>query len=243
MSEQSILEQMRADIQRALVKPLEQRRWAMIVDIRKCVGCHGCTVACKAENKTPLDVDYRFVKDAEDGEYPNVRHYFMPNLCMQCDNAPCVKACKDGSVTKGKDGVVRIVYVRNTGDPRVTAACPYGVMFTDKGEYYTEDTPKREAYEDADTFEYGKEAGRKGKIGKNRKCHYCLHRIEAGMFPACVSTCIGEANYFGDLDDSSSLVAQMAKEKGLYVFGADFGTKPITRYLGADAYSCAKCHG
>jgi len=242
MSEQSVLEQMRADVQRALAKPPEQRHWAMIVDIRKCVGCHACTVACKAENKTPEGVDYRFVKDAEDGEYPNVKHYYMPNLCMQCDNAPCVKACKDGSVTQGKDGVVRIDYAKNTGDSKVAAACPYGVMSVDKGNYYTDGTPKKEAYEDAETFEYGAKAGRKGKVGKNRKCHYCLHRVEAGMLPACVATCIGEANYFGDLNDPKSLVAQKAKEKGLYVFGADFGTKPTTKYLGADAYGCAKCH-
>ncbi|NOY13151.1 MAG: 4Fe-4S dicluster domain-containing protein [Deltaproteobacteria bacterium] len=242
MSEKSVLEQMRADIERALAKPLEQRRWAMIVDIEKCVGCHGCTAACKAENKTPHGVDYRFVKDAEDGEYPDVKHYFMPNLCMQCDKAPCVEACTDGSVTKGVDGVVRIDYAKNTGDPKVTAACPYGVMSTDEGDYYTKGTPKLEPYEDAATFEYGQEAGRKDKIGKNRKCHYCLHRIEAGMLPACVSTCIGEANYFGDLNDPESLVAKLAGKKGIYIFGADFGTDPITRYLGADEYHCAMCH-
>lgn len=242
MSEQGMLEQMREDLARALAKPPEQRRWGMIIDVEKCIGCHGCTVACKAENKTPRGVDYRFVKEAEDGEYPNVQQYYMPNQCMQCDNAPCVKACKDGSVTKGVDGVVRIDYSKNTGDPKVTAACPYGVMSTDEGEYYTDGTPKKEAYEDAATFEYGQKAGRKGKIGKNRKCHYCMHRVEAGMLPACVTTCIGESNYFGDLNDPKALVTQMAKKKGLYVFGADFGTKPVTRYLGADAYSCAKCH-
>ena len=115
-------------------------------------------------------------------------------------------------------------------------------MSVDDGGYYTDGTPQREAYESADTFEYGKKAPRKGKIGKNRKCHYCLHRVEAGMLPACVSTCIGEANYFGDLNDSKSIVAKKAKEMGVYLFQAGLGTKPTTRYLGADAISCADCH-
>jgi len=115
-------------------------------------------------------------------------------------------------------------------------------MSVDKGNYYTDGTPKKEVYEDSDTFEYGTKADRKGKVGKNRKCHYCLHRVEAGMLPACVSTCIGEANYFGDLNDPKSLVAQMAKKKGIYIFQADLGTKPTTKYFGADAYGCAKCH-
>ena len=62
------------------------------------------------------------------------------------------------------------------------------------------------------------------------------------MLPACVSTCIAAANYFGDLNDPTSLVAQKAKEMGLYIFGAKFGTKPTTKYLGADDYHCARCH-
>lgn len=243
MAQELLQEQMREDVQRALRKPPEQRHWAMIIDVRKCVGCHACTVACKAENKTPPGVNYRTVKEAEVGTYPNVQRLFMPTLCMQCENPPCVKACKDGSIFKGKDGVVRIDYARNTGDPAVNKACPYGAMSTDDGSYYTDGTPKHEAYEDADTFEYGVEAGRKAKIGKNRKCHYCLHRVEAGMLPACVSTCIGAANYFGDLNDPTSLVAQKAGEIGLYIKGANFGTKPTTKYLGADEYHCASCHG
>jgi len=242
MAEKSLLEQMRGDVQRALNKPMGQRRWAMIVDIRKCVGCHACTVACKAENLTPPGVDYRIVREAEDGQYPNVQHYFMPTLCMQCEKPPCVAACKDGSVTKGKDGVVRIDYAKNTGDPAVVKACPYDAMSIDDAGYYTDGTPQHEMYEDADTFEYGLKSGRKGKMHKNRKCHYCLHRVEVGMLPACVTTCIGAANYFGDLNDPDSVVAKVAKDKNIYIFRADQKTGPTTRYMSADPQSCAKCH-
>ncbi len=238
----SVLEVMRDDIRRALKKPPEKRRWGMIVDIRKCIGCHACSVACKAENKTPEGVDYRTVKEVEDGEFPNVQRFFMPGLCMQCDNPPCVKACKDGSMSKSKDGIILIDYKKNSGDPNVAKACPYGVLSVDKGNYYTDGTPKREKYEDIDTFEYSDKSGRTAKVGKNRKCHYCIHRVNAGMLPACVTTCIGEANYFGDLNDPNSVVSKKAKEKGLYIFQGELGTKPKTNYLGADTYDCAKCH-
>ncbi|RMF89834.1 MAG: twin-arginine translocation signal domain-containing protein, partial [Nitrospinota bacterium] len=76
------LERMRADLQRALQKPVEQRRWVMVIDARKCIGCNACTVACKAENATPPGVNYRVVPEVEAGEYPNVTRFFMPTQCM-----------------------------------------------------------------------------------------------------------------------------------------------------------------
>jgi len=237
----SVLERMRADLDRALKKPSSQRRWAMVIDIRRCVGCHACTVSCKAENKTPPGVDYRFVKDVEDGEYPEPIHLFMPGLCMQCDNPKCVSACEQGAIAKRPDGIVAIDYDKCGGcssDP----PCPYDLIFKDTGEYYSDGTPTRQPYETADCFEYGDREGRKNKIGKCRKCHYCLHRLEAGMLPACVTTCIGEANFFGDLNDSRSLVAEKAAESGIYFLEEALGTKPITRYLGNNRYDCAQCH-
>src|SRR3990167_1903486 len=80
------------DLQQALQKPIEQRRWAMVIDTRKCIGCNACSVACIAENNLPPGVTYRIVDDAEDGDYPKLQRYFMPTNCMQCQNAPCIEA-------------------------------------------------------------------------------------------------------------------------------------------------------
>lgn len=244
MAEKSLLEQMREDVVRALKKPVEERRWAMVIDIRKCIGCHSCTVACKAENKTAPGMEYRWVAEAEDGSYPNVSKYFMPTLCMQCEKPPCVKACREKAIFKRTDGIVEVDYDKCTHCDQ-PSACPYGVMFKDAGAYYTKNTPKLEAYEMAATFEYGKKQVRKkgaSPVGRCRKCHYCLHRLESGMLPACVSTCLGNTNYFGDLNDPKSVVAKMARDPNVYIFRAALGTGPTTRYMTADPKTCAKCH-
>jgi len=87
------LERMRTDLLRALTKPVAERRWVMVIDLRACVGCHGCTIACVAENKLPPGVVYRPVIEEEIGRYPNVSRRFIPRPCMQCDNPPCTGVC------------------------------------------------------------------------------------------------------------------------------------------------------
>jgi len=47
------LERMRAELGRAMAKPQDQRRWVMVIDLRKCVGCSSCTISCVAENHLP----------------------------------------------------------------------------------------------------------------------------------------------------------------------------------------------
>lgn len=238
---------MQKDMERALLKPANKRRWVMLVDIRKCTGCHACSVACKAENKTPQGVDYRWVKEAEDGKFPNVTRIFMPGLCMQCDNAPCIKACTSKAIYKRNDGIVAVDYSKCIGCGGVAAnACPYNALFVDKGDYYTENTPKVMDYEKGPIYEYGHKylrADNNLPIGSCRKCHYCLHRLEMGVLPACVTTCLGGANYFGDINDTQSLVYQKARELDLYTLFESLGTKPVTQYLTDDKDLCKKCHG
>jgi ferredoxin len=59
----SLLLRMQADVRRALEKAVEQRRWVMAIDVRKCVGCSACTVACAVENKLPPGMFYRVVEE------------------------------------------------------------------------------------------------------------------------------------------------------------------------------------
>ena len=67
--------------------------WGMVIDLAKCVGCDSCTVACKAENRTPPGITYNVVLERETGAYPNVRLEALPRPCMQCENPPCVAVC------------------------------------------------------------------------------------------------------------------------------------------------------
>jgi molybdopterin-containing oxidoreductase family iron-sulfur binding subunit len=242
---ESIILRMLNDLERALLKPADKRKWVMLVDIRKCTGCHACSVACKSENKTPPGVDYRIVKEAEDGEFPNVMRIFMPGLCMQCDDAPCIKACTSGAIYKRPDGIVAIDYSKCLGcGGQATQACPYDALSVDNGNFYTDGTPEHMAYENGPVYEYGKKYMRTkdNSRGSCSKCHYCLHRLESGMLPTCVTTCLGGANYFGDINDKKSLVYQKAKELNLYVFMESEGTKPTTKYATDDVDLCKRCH-
>jgi molybdopterin-containing oxidoreductase family iron-sulfur binding subunit len=83
-----ILVTMQEDLERALKKPAGSQRWAMLLDLRKCVGCHACTVACVSENKLPPKLWYRPVYEYERGKYPKVSRTWIPRPCMQCDNPP-----------------------------------------------------------------------------------------------------------------------------------------------------------
>src|SRR3990172_9202490 len=91
------------DLRRALKKPVEQRRWVMVINTKRCTGCYACVVACMAENGSPPGVAYRRVGEVESGEYPQVARTFMPTNCMHCENPPCMKAAPAGAITKRPD--------------------------------------------------------------------------------------------------------------------------------------------
>ena len=176
-------------------------RWGMIVDLKKCVGCKACTVACKVENHTPPGVAYNVVLEEEVGEYPDVRRQFIFRPCMQCANSSCVKVCPTGATYHREDGIVAIDYDKCIGCRYCIAACPYGSRSFDYGEDYHE-TPT--AFESQPSPEYGENRKReKGKSpsGNVRKCTFCLHRLKKGLSPACAETCMGRAIHFGNLND------------------------------------------
>ena len=243
---ENILLRMQQELHRALEKPLDQRRWIMAVDLRKCVGCHACTVACKAENKLPPGVVYRPVIETEMGEYPNVARRFIPVSCMQCDEPPCVPVCPVHATYKRPDGIVEIDYDSCIGCRYCIAACPYGARTFDWGEYYRGRTPRREETngvmagetpyegESAPSYEYGRawtRTGNRSPVGNARKCHFCLHRISAGMLPACVATCISGATYFGDANDPDSLVSKQIARPNRVRLKEEKATEPRVYYL------------
>ena len=225
---------MMRDLQRALKKPLEKRRWVMVIDLRKCVGCKACTVACIVENKLPPSVVYRPVLEEEIGKYPRVTLRFLPRPCLQCDNPPCTPVCPVKATWKRPDGIVVIDYEACIGCRYCITACPYGARSFDFGDYYTEGTPEIAPVEKAPSFEYHRTWERKGNespIGNARKCHFCLHLIERGLLPQCVTTCIGRATYFGDANDPESLVSELINKPNAFRLKEELGTEPKVYYL------------
>ena len=236
---------MQSDLQRALAKPVEERRWVMVIDLRKCLGCHACTIACVVENKLPPGVVYRPVMIEELGTYPNVAMRFLPRPCMQCDEPPCVPVCPVNATYKDENGVVVIDYDQCIGCRYCVTACPYGARTFDFGALYTDETaefegiifgkPSASAYERSASYEYGearqRNDGDSSPIGNVRKCHFCLHRLKEGMLPACTTTCIGRATYFGDANDQDSLVADLIASPNVMRLKEELGTQPRVYYL------------
>ncbi|AQL44496.1 4Fe-4S ferredoxin [Halorientalis sp. IM1011] len=210
----------------------DDHRWGMVIDLQKCVGCDSCSVACKAENRTPPGVSYNVVMEEEHGEFPNVQRTNVPRPCMQCENPPCVQVCPVSATYKMDNGVVNIDYDRCIGCRYCMIACPYGARYFDFGENYDDEVD--EAGE-ITSPEYGVDRGerepKKSPVGNVRKCHFCHHRLNRGEEPACVETCVGDARNMGDLDDPDSEVAQMAESTRAMQLKEDEGTDPNVYYL------------
>jgi molybdopterin-containing oxidoreductase family iron-sulfur binding subunit len=245
--DEDALLRMQRELVLAMAKPAEKRRWVMVIDTRKCVGCDACTIGCVAENKLPPGVVYRPVIKEELGEFPNVKMRFTPRPCMQCDRPPCVTVCPVKATWKRPDGVVVIHYDKCIGCRYCLAACPYGARTSDFGLFYSAGAAggapedgngpvlgAPAAYEDAPSHEYGKRWSRSrhgSPVGNARKCHFCLHRLEKGQLPMCVTTCIGRATYFGDSADPRSLVTELTTKNNVQTLLAHKGTEPRVFYI------------
>ena len=179
-------------------------RWGMIIDLKRCVGCYACTIACKAENHTPPGVAYNVVMEQEMGTYPHTKRIFIPRPCMQCENSSCTTVCPVKATYHREDGIVVVDYDKCIGCKYCIAACPYGARSFDYGHNYSEDLSN--LWEQQPSPEYGehrKRENHESPVGNVRKCTFCLHRITNGLAPACAATCIGNAIHFGNLADAN----------------------------------------
>ncbi len=227
--------------------------WLMVVDTRKCIGCDACTVACRAENPTGPAGGFRRVVQIR--LTPEVRpiSIFKPINCVQCDDPPCMRAVPDGMITKRPDGIVEFDYQRLRGSYAAAAAdaCPFDAIHVDDGKTFTENTPAPQGYEERSFIENGAEYSR--KPGANplkdtaRKCTFCSHLLEVGVLPACVTTCIGGAMYFGDGNDPGSLVNEVTDGRRRFESSVFQAVKPRVIYFeepmpAASNMDCSVCH-
>lgn len=180
-------------------------RFGFAIDNRACIGCHACTVACKAEHEVPLGVNRTWVKYIEKGEFPQTRRFFNVQRCNHCDDAPCVEICPVTSLYKRPDGIVDFDNSRCIGCKACMQACPYDALYLD---------PETETA---------------------AKCNYCTHRVDAGYEPACVVVCPVEAIVSGDLDDPNSRISQLDRMQRVQYPKPEKGTKPKLFYVGGEA--------
>jgi molybdopterin-containing oxidoreductase family iron-sulfur binding subunit len=225
---------MQDDLRRALLKPMKERRWGMAIDLRKCIGCNACTVACISENALPPGMVYRPVVKEEIGTYPNVTKRNLPKPCMQCDEPPCVDVCPVSATWKREDGIVVIDYKACIGCRYCMTACPYEHRMFDFGEKYSDGLPQAVEYDKRPSFEYGQvleQDKHSSPVGNVRKCTFCAHRLDQGLLPQCLTTCIGGANYFGDLNDPDAVITKIVSQLNVFRLKEELGTEPKVFYL------------
>jgi Fe-S-cluster-containing dehydrogenase component len=179
-------------------------QYGFVLDQRRCIGCHACTVACKSENEVPLGDFRTWVKYTEVGAFPAVRRHFAVLRCNQCTAAPCVTICPVTALHKRPDGIVDLDKDVCIGCKACMQACPYDAL------YLNEDT------------------------GGAEKCHFCAHRVEQGLQPACEVVCPETAIVSGDLHDPHSPASRLLAEvPGAVARRVEQGTGPNVFYLGA----------
>ncbi len=210
-------------------------QYGMVIDLKKCIKCDACTIACIAENHLPPGVVYNEVMEREVGRYPNVRREFIPRPCMQCQKPPCVQVCPVNATWKRpEDGIVVIDYDKCIGCRYCLTACPYGARYFDYGEYYNSE-PNMDQYDGTPSPEYNERRVRKGTysspIGNARKCTFCLHRVQKGLKPACVESCLGHARYLGNLADPNDELWELISRNGHMRLKEEMGTEPSVYYL------------
>jgi Fe-S-cluster-containing dehydrogenase component/formate-dependent nitrite reductase membrane component NrfD len=181
--------------------------FGFVIDNRKCIGCHACTVACKSEHQVPIGVDRTWVKYIEKGTFPNNRRLFTVMRCNHCEFAPCVTICPVTALHTRGDGVVDFNSDRCIGCKACLQACPYDALYIDPN------------------------------TSTAAKCNFCTHRLENSLQPSCVAVCPEQAIIAGDMDDPNSEIARLLARHPVQVRKPEKGTKPKLFYIEADEAS------
>ncbi len=178
-----------------------------MIDNRRCIGCHACSVACKVEHSVPLGVARTWVKSIEKGVFPDARRSFQVTRCNHCADAPCVEICPTSALFTRRDGIVDFDPRRCIGCKGCLQACPYDALYIDPHTH----------------------TAAKGNFG--------AHRVEVGLEPPCVSVCPTQAIVAGDLDQRGSRAAQLVGRVPVQVRKPEKGTRPKLFYVEGEALS------
>ncbi len=207
-------------------------QYGMVIDLNRCVGCHACTIACKAEWEVPADEGRNWVHrlGPEKTKKGMAATYYV-GLCNHCDKPVCVDVCPVHKTEKTftdpkteetvtltvaatyKDpfnGSVQIDYDRCIGCGNCAKACPYDARYVKRTQV-------------------------NGKIKRKAdKCTYCVERVEKELEPACVQTCLARARIFGDLQDTESEIAQYIKKGAVGLSSPQVQIGPNSRLYGSE---------
>jgi molybdopterin-containing oxidoreductase family iron-sulfur binding subunit len=220
-------------------------RWAMIVDLDRCIGCSACAAACYAENNLGI-VGIDRVQEGREMAWLSVERYhdpkqmekimFLPMLCQHCDNAPCESVCPVYAPHHSKEGINNQIYNRCIGTRFCSQNCPYKVRRFNWFSWNWPDPLPLQLNPDVTVR----------RAGVMEKCSFCIQRIKVAhtvaknekrkirdgeVIPACVQTCPTEALIFGNLMDKKSRVRKLTGDPRVYQVMGYLNTKPAVIYL------------
>ena len=200
---------------------------AIGVNLRRCIGCNTCALACKMQNNVPDGMLWNRVLtegcesfDSAEGTYPNLSRTYLPLACQHCENPACERVCPTGATYKDDKGRVEIDYDKCIGCRMCMAACPYNART------FNWNDPVR-----ATGAGYGDARVPERTRGVMEKCTLCKERTDEGDEPMCVRCCPADARIFGDLDDPDSAVSRLRRDQGAEVLLEDKGTRPQVFYV------------
>lgn len=213
--------------------PKRLRRWAMVIDLRKCDGCQSaesppqCTIACIEGHFVPQPMEWI---ETYEHDLPGGGTQFIPTPCMQCQNPPCVNVCPVGATWSTPEGIVLIDQDRCIGCRLCMAACPYERRFFTWGE---PPVPKESLFVD-----YSPEHQVPMRKGVVYKCDFCPEMARAGRLPFCVQACPNSAIYYGDLEEDVAtngedvvVLSDYLSENQAFNQKAELGTEPRVWYI------------
>lgn len=220
-------------------------RWAMIVDMDRCIGCSACVAACYAENNIGIVGEKRILEGREMAWLQIQRYHdpadmarmtFLPMMCQHCDNAPCEAVCPVYAPHHSKEGLNNQIYNRCIGTRFCAQNCPYKVR---RFNWFDWQWPEPL------NMQLNPNVTVRSK-GVMEKCSFCIQRIkdahntaknegrairDGEVVPACAQTCPTSALTFGSLMDPASRVSRLIKDPRAYQVMGYLNTKPAVIYL------------